>query len=517
MQIIKTKTQKLQDSVTNAPKVPGCYIYRNEKNKIIYVGKAKNLSNRVRSYFTGYNKLDSNKQLLVETIHSVEFITVDTELEALLLEANLIKKYRPKHNILLKDDKSYIYVRFERIRKSSQPIPTRDSVYQDFPRIEIIRKIKDDGAEYFGPYPKTLPAKRLLLQLRRVFPFRTSKHLVYQISEKPLKIFTEKTKPDLDHHIGLSGGADIGLQSKKDYLKNFRQIRRFFLGEKSIIIEELKKNMQQASKNKDFEKAIRFRDKIRDIEYIAAHHKITKDVDDVVIQSLKKSQREKALSELVNELEFPENKIPITNDFKIECYDISNIQGKFAVGSMVVMVNGEIQPNLYRRFRIKMKNEPNDFAMLQEVLTRRFKYLNVYNDEHDTEFFDYENVAVINSQLASRNSDLDESFSKLPNLIIIDGGKGQLASVYKILYKFNLHNIIPIVGLAKREEEIFKITDQFNDNFIAVEDSDRFQKIRLPKRSESLFLVQRIRDEAHRFAITYHRNLRSKELSNIRQ
>ena len=212
------------------------------------------------------------------------------------------------------------------------------------------------------------------------------------------------------------------------------------------------------------------------------------------------------LEHLIEHLKFPSEYLHYHDEIRIECYDISNIQGTNAVGAMTVMINGKLRTDLYRRFKIRMKNEPNDFAMLQEVLSRRFRHL-VQKDfgSWDMETGEYK-------QDSETKVEQDESFSQMPDLIIIDGGKGQLASTYKILRNFNLHNTIPIVGLAKREEEIFKFTKQFVDPDQQDVSMKTFTRIFLPRGSEALYLVQRIRDEAHRFGITYHRKLRSKQM-----
>ncbi len=507
--ILSKKTKEFQEKIYNAPLLSGVYIYRNKKNEVIYVGKAKKIINRVKSYFTNYKKLNTRIQNMIDEAYDVEFLTVDTEVDALILETNLIKKYQPHYNILMRDDKNYIYVRFERIRRSNQE-PKAKSTFQDFPRITITRKKKEDKAEYFGPYPETMPARRILKRLRRLFPYRTTKHLVYQISSDPLEVYTDVQKPCFYYHIGLCGGACAGLESKEHYQKNFISIRKFFRGEKNDLLRDLEKKLKEAVKNLRYEEAAKYRDRINDIKYLTANIRTDNSVDDVVLEELQKKQKKSAINGLISELEFPPDKINNHKGFRIECYDISNIQGRNAVGSMVVMVDGQIRPDLYRRFKIRMKNEPNDFAMLQEVLTRRFKqFLKSHQKKQiEAETFDLPDDLV----KRAKNWKEDESFSQKPDLIIIDGGKGQLASTYKILYSFNLHNEIPIVGLAKKEEEIFKITDQFKDDYNQINDSSRFKKIRLPKRSEELYLVQRIRDEAHRFAINYHRKLRSKKL-----
>lgn len=452
---------------------------------------------------------------MVEIATSVEYIRVDSEVEALIFENNLIKKYHPKYNIMMRDDKSYIYVRFERIRTSGMKPPTAKSVFQDFPTMSITRKKLDDKAEYFGPYPDTMPAKRILKNLRRVFPFCTAQHNFYQISSSPLKIYSDDKKPCFYYHIGLCKGACAGLESKEDYQKRYKNIKKFFKGEKNEILKDLEMQLKKASKELRFEDAAVLRDQISDIKYVTASIKIDNSVDDVVVRQMQKSTKERSVTSLIEDLEFPSDKLKNHKEFRIECYDISNIQGKNAVGAMTVMIDGEIRPDLYRRFKIKMENEPNDFGMLMEVLTRRFRQFLMSSNNSDMNIDELE----ISSELwkRARNWKDDQSFSMKPDLIIIDGGKGQLASAYRILYNFNLHNEIPIVGLAKKQEEIFKLKDQFNDDYTYINDSDHFQRILLPRRSEQLFLVQRIRDEAHRFGITYHRNLRSRKMIEVQK
>lgn len=503
--IFKTKKEELISKIRSAPRVPGCYLYKDSSGEIIYIGKAKNLLNRVNSYFTNYDRLDIAKSNMIDLVEDIELIPVDSEVEALILESNLIRKYTPKYNIEKKDDKNYIYVRFEKVRRRNQKIPTKDSSFQDFPRITIVREKKEDGADYFGPYPDSTPAKRILKKLRKVFPYRSSKHLVYVSDFDKGTVYTANSKPCFYYHIGLCLGACAGLESKEEYVERFLNVKSFFEGKKLVLLNRLQKEMDEESKKMNYERAAKLRDRINDIRYITANIQIDNSVDDVVIEKLQKENKAKALADLIENLDFVNDKLKYKKEFRMECYDISNIQGTNAVGSMVVMIDGQIKPDLYRRFKIRMKNEPNDFAMLQEVLTRRFRnYL--LNNPDKLEFLPEE------LQTRAKNWKIDESFAQKPDLIIIDGGKGQLASTFKILYQFGLHNEIPIVGLAKKQEEIFKITHQFADEYFnQVNDSSMFSRILLPRRSEALFLVQRIRDEAHRFAVTYHRKLRSKK------
>jgi excinuclease ABC subunit C len=514
--ILKSKSKEFQNKIKTAPKTPGCYIYFDEEEKPIYVGKANNLRNRLNSYFLNFFQMDLAKQIMIENAQDVKFYQVDSEFEALILENNLIKKYLPKYNVLLKDDKNYIYVRFERVRKSNMKIPTKFSSYQDFPRIKVVRSIKNDGAEYFGPYPDGRPVLKILRKLRKIYPYRVDNNLVY-IKDNG-EIHTSEKKPSLFYHIGLSRGAEAGLETKEEYIKRFNEVRKFFRGEKQSLINNYEKQMIEASKSQNFELAAQLRDKIRDLKYIAKNIVINELVDDTVVENLKENLREEAIEKLIEELDFPKDKIKNHPGFRIECYDISNFQGKEAVGAMVVMIDGQIRPELYRRFKIRTKNTPDDFAMHQEVLTRRFRNFILTNQENNIDNYYFDDEALEyqkNLMKKAKNWKEDESFRQKPDLIIIDGGKGQLASAYRILRAYNLHNEIPIVGLAKKEEELFKFTDQFKDfdqQVSHLEDSDRFTRIYLPRKTEALFMVQRIRDEAHRFGITYHRNLRSASL-----
>ncbi len=507
--ILKTKSKNFQEKVKNAPTSPGCYIYYGKNKKPIYVGKAKILKNRVKSYFANFYKLDKRIQLMVENAHNVEFFEVDSEFESLILENNLIKKYRPKYNVMLRDDKSYIYVRFEKKRKPSQGLPTKFTYYQDYPSVSIVRQPFNDKADYFGPYPESVPVKRVLAKLRRVFPYCSASRGVYQESARPLEVASKNKKPCFYFHIGLCKGACAGLESKEEYNKRFSNIKKFFEGKKGVLIEEMETKMKNLVKDLDFEEAAQLRDQINDLKYVGTNISIGREVDDIIVDDLKTKQRNNAVDDLIAELEFSNEKLKNHEGFKIECYDISNIQGTNAVGAMTVMVDGKLRKDLYRKFKIRMKNEPNDFAMLQEVLTRRFKHIIFQNQK---EWLEAEGELPKDLIQRAKNWKVDESFSVKPDLIIIDGGKGQLASTYKILYNFGLHNDIPMVGLAKKEEEIFKLKDQFNDDYVAINNSSEFVRILLPRRSESLFLVQRIRDEAHRFGITFHRNLRSKKM-----
>ena len=482
-EIFCSKNISFQNKILNAPKTPGVYMYKDISDEIIYVGKAKVLINRVKSYFNNFYKLDAKTQKMISLAENIEFLEVDSEFEALILETNLIKKYRPKYNILMKDDKNYTWVKMSIKRDSKQPLPTYDSIYQDFPKINIVRNKKDDGAEYYGPFPDSRPVKRVLRRLRKLFPYTTAKHQSYEESAEPLIIKNHNKKPDMYYHIGLSLGADAGFESKAEYNKRFDNIRKFFRGEKSSIIKELETEMRMCANKLDFENAVKLRNRINDLKYAATNINISNFTDDILVDEIKEEQRQNAINELIEQLHFPNENLNNHSNFRIECYDISNTQGTNATGSMVVMINGQIAPELYRRFKIRSKNTPNDFLMMQEILTRRFKHL-IESDQ---------NINVpesIKNKLIKLKT--DESFTQKPDLIIIDGGNGQLSSAYKILSSFKLQNTIPIVGLAKREEELFRMTYQFSNDIFQVNDLDQFSRIWLKRKSESLFLIKRI-------------------------
>jgi excinuclease ABC subunit C len=381
----------------------------------------------------------------------IDLLEVDSEVEALILETNLIKKYRPKYNVRMKDDKSYIWVMFDE-RKP-------------FPRPEIVREKRIKSAAYFGPYPETFPAKQVLKRLRRIFPYCNTNFKIELL--EGVFIGAEK-RPCLDTFIGLCSGVCAGRISQAEHKKNIANIRRYFSGQKDDIKKQLALRMQAAAKDNKFELAASLRDQLKNLEYITQKVRLKDKDNEVAVKAAKSTFNIRTQEELKKRLKLSSKK---TVSFRIECYDISNIQGTNAVGSMVVFIGGVAAKDQYRKFKIKTKSTPDDFHMMQEVFTRRFKKLD------------------------------DQKFGDKPDLIIVDGGKGQLHSAWQILAEMKLENEIPIVGLAKREEEIFQLIEL---------DPVNFKKIILAKRSEPLYLVQRIRDEAHRFAIGYHRKLRSR-------
>lgn len=504
--LLSQKSKEFQAKIKEAPLLPGCYLYKNANGKTLYIGKAKVLRNRVKSYFSNFQRLETRIQSMLLQAADIEFMLTDSEVEALVLESNLIKKYKPKYNSMLVDDKSYVYVRFPRTKTSKE--------YQPIPTIKVVRQKDSEPAIYYGPYPDSNAVKRLISRTRKIFPYCTTNTKVI-VPPRANQMLVSKSRPCFYHEIGLCSGGCGGLVTRGEYEYNLHQIERLFKGEKSQLVLELEMEMKKAAKDLNFEEAAKFRNMLKDIKYVGVNINIDKDTDEYLVMANKQAKRERSVTELISFLAFPQEKLSDKENFRIECYDISNIQGKYAVGSMVVSVDGQMRPDLYRRFRIKMKNEPNDFAMMQEMLTRRFRQLLASSEhkkaEENGEFFDLPDEL----EKRAKNWQPDPSFSQLPDLIIVDGGKGQLSSAFKILNGFKLQEKIPIVGLAKREEDIFKVNDQFSE--FSKEEweeakiaDENFTKIHLPRKSEALYLVQRIRDEAHRFAITYHRKVRSK-------
>ena len=428
------------------PHKPGIYIYKDKNGKVIYVGKAVDLFSRVSSYFSkSWHDVKTTK--LVENINDIETVIVESEIEALILEANLIKKFMPLYNIRLTDDKDYLYIVI---------------LDEEFPKVITARK-KDlvKVKKWFGPYPSATTVKQTLKKLRRVFPWCSN----------PLGSRTNKNKrPCFYYHIGQCPGACVGTISKEEYMKIIKRFSKFLDGKKSELLEELSKEMEQLSKEQKYEEASGIKKIIEGINYITAPTKIT---NYLVNPNFLEDLNQNSLEELQKALNLPE--LPI----RIEAYDISNFQGKEATGSMVVLTNGEIDKSQYRRFKIKITGKPNDYAMHQEMMSRRLKH-----DEWP-----------------------------LPQLFLIDGGRGQVTAVHTVILNVvkdlskkspetdssampqNDISRIPIYGLAKREEWLYPPEGEV---------------VKLSKRNLGLRLLQKIRNESHRFAITYHKKLRAK-------
>lgn len=425
-------------SKSQVPHKPGVYIYKDKKGRIIYVGKAIDLYHRVISYFSLASHLSGVNvkiNILVSKIASVETIIVESELEALILEANLIKKYLPQYNIRLTDDKDYLYIKVTK---------------EDFPRVLTARKHEIKGSlKYFGPFPSSRTVKETLKSLRRVFPWCANVHIGSGI------IFTLpmwKRRACFYYHLGLCPGVCIGKISKEEYRKNIFRLATLLEGRKERLIFNLSQEMARTSKSQKFEEAGKIKKMISGIAYLTQPNRTSSYLEN---PNFLEDQKEIALKALQEVLKLP--KLPE----RIEGYDISNIAGKEATGSMVVLTNGEIDKDEYRKFKIHLTGQPNDVGMHQEMMRRRLKHKEW----------------------------------PFPDLIIVDGGRGQARGVQLEIVNCKLK--IPLFGLAKRAEWLYPPEGEV---------------IKLPRRNPALQLLQKLRDESHRFALHYHRKLRDKNL-----
>lgn len=449
-------------------------MFKDENKKILYVGKAKDLKKRVSSYFwsettkragrpfIAKRDLDSKTLALVAKVKSLDFIQVSSEIEAFLLEANLIKKYKPFYNIQFSDDKYYPYIEVS-YGKSPFVVITRkkddgaararahgvsSSFEGEHPSEAPFSKAKEDkDAFYLGPYPSSSSLKTVLKLIRKVFPFQSVKN--------------HAKRRCLFYHLGLCPCTPVFPKRMQEYKRDLKRIERFLKGDIDKLIKDLTSEQKKYIKKEEFEKAAIIQNQIEKIKLI------TKEDYDPFSYETKSGfyfQRiTKELHDLKNVLN--ENGFSIKKLSRIECYDISNIQGKNAVGSMVVFKNGDSSNKDYRRFKIYTKATPDDFLMIKEVLSRRFKH-----------------------------SEWDH-----PDLLVIDGGKGQVGSAMTVLSELRLN--IPLIGLAKREEIIVIPRRGGVENF---------SEVKINKYLPAINILRRIRDEAHRFAITYHRLLRKK-------
>jgi excinuclease ABC subunit C len=561
----------IQGILDTLPTKPGCYIMKNAEGTVIYVGKAINLKNRVRSYFHADASHDAKTRRLVREITHLEWILVGSELEALILEMNLIKRYRPRYNIRLKDDKRYPYIKIH----WNEP----------FPKVTVTRQMVEDGSRYFGPYTSAWAVYQTLDVLRRIFPYLTCDR----------EITGQDKRACLYYDIKLCNAPCIGAVNQAGYRQMISDLMTFLNGHSEEIVTRINKEMEQAAEELRFEKAAALRDQLKAIQSIIERQKVvfssdyidsdvvamaradgeacvqiffirggkligreyfilegTEDTSDseVMSQFIRQFYTEAATvpKQLLLPQEIEEAKIvtqwlrsrrggekvemfvpregqphelvqmaaenaaetlqalraqwqadshkqemalaELQSAFglpnppnRMECYDVSHTQGVATVGAMVVFEQGVPAKRLYRKFNIDSTSigAPDDFASMEEMLTRRFKRWQASQE--------------IEGQAPGAKR--DESFSFLPDLIIIDGGKGQLGRAVQVLENFDLFEKVPVVGLAKREEEIFF--------------PYKSESLMLPRHSQGLYLVQRIRDEAHRYGITAHRKRRTKQ------
>ena len=546
----------LKEKMTSAPRSPGVYIMRDAPGKVIYVGKANDLKSRISSYFTGRDTRPM-APFLMARVKDIEFITTATEKEALILENNLIKKHRPRYNVILRDDKTYYHLSLDPAEK--------------YPRLQLVRKRLANKALYFGPYPSGLAARETLRFVQQIFPLRTCRNRDFQL----------RTRPCLEYQIGRCLAPCKNLIDETDYRKLAESAVSFLQGRRRELISDLKRQMEEASQGLNFEEAARLRDCIGALEHALERQNVdwggaenqdvlgvfadgdtyqlcllfirggkllgsksftpvkTKADEGEIISSV--LQQYYDVSNVPDEIILPrifpdenviaewladkkEKKVPLTVPQRgtkkalldmacanarelfasgqkkeeqktavlqilqeklsltglprrMECYDISNISGKNAVGSMVVFQDGESDKSGYRRFLIKAKDEPDDYGMMREVLLRRFT-----------------------------GSD------PLPDLVVVDGGKGQLNVALSVLSELKIK--LDVIGLAKEERAYLTAKNKLRGKTAKAEDRvylpRRKDAVYLSSRPAALLLLQRVRDEAHRFALRYHHKLKQK-------
>ena len=550
----------IKEQLQQLPASPGVYLMKDAEGNILYVGKATNLHHRVRSYFTAGQNLSPKIQRLVARVDDLDFFVTASEQEALILELNLIKRYRPRYNVQLKDDKTFPYLKID--------------LNEDWPGVYVTRRLEENGERYFGPFTNARSVRQAMKMIRGIFPFRSCSRTITGTDSRPC----------LEYHIRYCVAPCIGAVSKREYAEVIRQVILFLEGKQEKVLHMLEGQMRDAAEALDFEKAALLRDQIQAINKIVEGQRIATTVrgeqdvialaadrnqacvqvffvrsgkligresfvlqhtlhedpsqmmtsfikqfydsaphippllllqypveDTKIIESWLQSKRgakvhiqvprrgnkkrlvdivaenaghslaqlkikqlaspkalEAALAEIERELHLPHT------PFRMECYDISDIQGTAAAGSMVVFEKGKPKPSHYRRFGIKTVSGADDYAMLQEVLKRRFKRSNSRAGDTSTQ----------------------DTWAILPDLVLVDGGKGQLSSALSAMREMGVSSV-PVASLAKENEEIFIPRSK--------------EPVILPHQSPGLQLLQRLRDEAHRFALAYHQKIRKRK------
>ena len=408
----------LEDRLKELPNQPGVYLYKDAQGTIIYIGKAAVLKNRVRQYFQKSRPLDAKTTALVADIASIDWITVESEADALFLEAELVRRYQPKYNILLRDDKSTVYVRID--------------YKSDYPSVTLTRRPLDDGAEYFGPYFSAFAVKKALHFLRKAFPYSTHTRTIPK-------------RACLQYQLGLCPGLEEHKTSLADYRANLRKLMQYLRGERVKLIKQIESEMKASAKAKNFEQAAALRNQLFALKGLSKQIVFSdKEFLDI--------SKDEAIADLAKLLGL--ERIPR----RIEGYDISHMSGTDTVASMVVFINGLPAKTEYRKFKLRIPGN-DDFAHMREVLTRRLS--------------------------AKHTAQWD-----MPDLILIDGGKGQVSAAQTTMRSAGYD--IPMIGLAKREEEIIIPSD------------GQYKVVLLGRGSHIVKLLQRIRDESHRFAVSYH-------------
>lgn len=435
---------KLKEKLATLPKTPGVYFHKNAEGQIIYVGKAAVLRNRVRQYFQESRFRDTKTDLLVSEIDDVDWIEVDSEVDALFLEAEMVRRYMPRYNILLRDDKSSCYIRI--------------SFKERAPLVSVTRRPYDDGADYYGPFLQSGPVRKALRYLRKAFPYSTHTTL--------------PSRACLDYHIGLCPGPETDDYDRSLYLKNLKRLVAYIKGSQNKVIGELEKEMQRASKAHSFEQAANLRNKLLALRSLRAQVLF----GDKEALDLSKDHALADMMDLFKLTSAPR---------RIEGFDISHMSGTDTVASMVVFVNGVSDKRNYRKFKMRIPGN-DDFAHMNEVILRRLSEKNV-------------------------------SSWGLPSIMLIDGGKGQLGAAIAARDQLGLK--VPMIGLAKKYEEIVVHKEKsfvtINDKKLLelrgfrTDESNDFVRLDIPNNANIVKLLQRIRDESHRFAVSYHSVLKT--------
>ena len=568
----------MRERLASVPARPGVYLFKNASSQFIYVGKAANLRNRVRSYFGTPFGLAPKIRRMVQQAHDFEFVVTHSESEALILENTLIKRHRPPFNTRLRDDKTYPYIKID---------PS-----EDFPQVYFTRRVQNDGARYFGPFASAGSVRKTLALLKKLFPYRSCTKTITGTDARPC----------LEYYIHRCVAPCVGYADKRDYMEVIEQVLMFLEGKTTDVVRQLNRRMLEAAERLEFERAARLRDQVQAIERVGEDQKVVslrgQDIDVIamaqerneawvevffirkgklvgrdhfIMDGVQDEEEGRVLATFVQQfydrasyvppvvlLQRPADdaelltewltgrrganvqlQVPVRGEKRrlvsmvadnaaqglsmsraqrlagqgalegamaevqealslprapkrIECYDISHIQGSDSVGSMVVFQNGAPRKEHYRRFKIKTVEGNDDFASMREMLRRRFGRMASALQE-SVEALEAAEVA----EGALEQAPEGKAWENVPDLVLIDGGKGQLSAVHGVFLEMGLStDVVPLASLAKREEELF------------VPHSP--EPTVLPRNSQGLFLMQRVRDEAHRFAVTYHQRLRSK-------
>lgn len=432
----------IKQQIQKAPNNPGVYFFKNIKGKVIYVGKAIKLKTRLKSYIdVAVLRQYPKTRRLMENAASVQYFETDTEIEALVLESNLIKKYKPKYNVSLKDDKAYKYIQIKKSKNGSYKITT-------------VRQT-DSKTGLYGPFPSGAAVNTVLRDIRKLFPYR-------DCTESKFNYYKKAGRPCLYGYIGLCPAPCQGIAGIEKNNKNIQYIKRFLSGEYKKVLNELKKELKKQSKNLEYEEAAKTRDRLKYYEYLSTKYKSGQELILDVGEIEKGGFSSKYLMDILS-FYFPKIKDKNPTKFRIEFFDISNTASEIIVGSQICIIGERFDKSNYRKYKIRNQEKQDDFSAMKQMLMRRMNNIKKWGK---------------------------------PDLIVIDGGKGQLSSVLPVIEPFD----IPVISIAKKEEILF------------LKQNDKYVKLELAKSDPALSIIIKGRDETHRFGVGYNRKLRSKKL-----